>query len=707
MPLSPETRPHPRGHLPEPAPAERYDLLFWSLFTALMILGLAPVWVSQVLPILDALAHEHLITIIHDYDRSPLFQQHYERVDAIVPYLTYYKLVDWLAWIAGVEWANRVVLSLCLALLPVSTLHLLKAAGHSRWLVLGVFPWMLNADFFMGFLNYLMSLPVFFWVLAAHLRFMRRPGLRGALLVMGLLVFLAITHYLLWAVAICLLPTLGVTIGARYGWRKALLWPWREAVLCLPSIGILLPWFLSYFVLAEDVRSSDQALIQATDLVDRLKQIYAGEHATPLGNIHQIFDRMFNQFLQGSGQIKGPLDFLLHRPGELASSLWLLGLGLWLAALNHTRIRRQPGEADPSATPLAPSPTGADAISGLRGTTYLGQVLLLVTIAYFLLPQHLSRPIILYGVNFRLVEVLAILSIVVLPVRPLAPPREVRFRVWLGTLALFSAAVVMPIMTTGAFMMASTEYGSIREAYGSIPSGRKVLTLRATRHSQYLREPIFSGIGQFYAISQRGYVPYSFADSSSKPMVVRREQQVPCPIWYDHFTFTMKDHGRFYDTIVVYRAQGERPGRWESDLKGWELSYQRDRWKVYNNPHPDPWPEPTRQDLELRQKGARVAVLLLPWVGLGDEDGRQIDLCDLFDLLGLPCTRPRDAGPVPTPDGPLGPEMGLGAVVERRPGSPPPPRLDLPREMHQLAIDALAPFAPGAFTPTTDELPAP
>ena len=45
------------------------------------------------------------------------------------------------------------------------------------WLVLAVLPWLLNPDFFMGFFNFLMSIPLFLWLLAQHLRLLATPRL--------------------------------------------------------------------------------------------------------------------------------------------------------------------------------------------------------------------------------------------------------------------------------------------------------------------------------------------------------------------------------------------------------------------------------------------------------------------------------------------------------------------------------------------------
>lgn len=617
---------------PAAATVEGWHLLFWALFLGLTALNVATVWVSDIVPTLDAGSHLHLITIMHNYATSLVYQHHYAEVDAIVPYLSYYKAVDWLALITDIETANRVVLSLCLAALPLSALHLLRALRHSRWLVLAVFPWALNADFFMGFFNYLMSIPIFLWILAAHVRFLRQPHWKNATLVMGLIMAMAVTHYLLWAVTLCLLPLLALVMGWRHGQRAVLRWPLREVGLCLPSILTLLPWFLSYFVLAEQARTADQAAMGGATLASRLKQLYAGNHLTPLANIDQIFDRMFNQFMYGSREIAGAFDFLLHRPGELISFVWLLGLGLWFIAV----VKRRGADRGTTAVP-----------PGMDGSGYASWALFFVTLAYFVLPQHLSRPIILYGVNFRLVEVLAILAVVALPLRPLAARPQVRVRVWAGTLLVTAAALAMPLQTAGAFMLARTEMGSIREAFASIPPDKQVLTLRARRASRYLKEQVFSGIGEYYAVMQGGYVPYSFADSSSKPVITRPqpERSLPGPIWYDHNTFDMRQQGRFFDYIVVFRALDERPGRWEQSMSTWDVIYARDRWRVFKNPEKTPWPPPTAAELAHRARIGRAVSLAMACIGLPLHDGYRARPQLLLEVLGVPQDDSRNRAP--------------------------------------------------------------
>lgn len=569
---------------PVPSRPGRATVAFYAITIALTLLGIAPIWCTDLIPTVDTGSHLHLMTILHNLGRDPVVQRHYVPVRAIVPYLSYYKIVDWLAYLGGVEWANRVLMSLCLAAVPWSALSLLRAARHDRWLVLAVFPWMLNADFFMGFLNFLMSIPIFFWMLAAHLRLLQKPSWRRAAVVAAWLCLQATTHYLLWAVELALLPTLSVVMGARQGWRRLLWWPLRDALLGLPSIAVLLPWFLTYFVLADGVRTSDQVQAQqGAGFFARLSGVYAGEHLGPIENLRQLADRMFDAL--GTAD---PTASLLRQPGEILSALWLIGMALWLVG------------AARASRPM-PLPTPPQRVASVSGTSYVAWALCLTAIAYFVFPQHMVRPIWLHGVNFRLVEVLAILGVLSLTLKPLQPPTGTAIRVWVGTLLLSGVAIAMPILTMRAFLQARQEYGAIREAYAAIPRGKSVLTLRSKRASAHFRYHIFNNIGEYYGVMRGGYVPYSFADTSSKPVIVNKATAFPAPPWDQHEAFSWREHGRCYDYIALYNEIGALPASYERELpKTLVPVFGRGHWRVLRNPHPDACPDPTPEQLATR-----------------------------------------------------------------------------------------------------------
>lgn len=583
---------HPAENAQPPVDANQQRLelvLFYSLAGLLTLVGLWPIWAADLLPLVDAAAHLHLMTVLHGIPKSALYQQHYDEVHALVPYLSYYKCVDILAHFVNLELANRVVLSLCIAAMPWSVLAYIRAVGHSRWLMLGVLPWMLHCDFFMGFFSYLMSIPLFFWLLAAHARWMQAPTRKRFFQISALLCLLALTHYLLWAVSLMLLPTLGVIFGLRRGWRSALWWPLRETLVTLPSIAILLPWFLRYFVFVQGVATSDLKIKQASGgLFKRIAAIYGGEHLSPLDNLRQIPDFMFDAVYRSDA-----LRLFSARPSEILTLLWGSALLLWLLASAQTPV------------PQAANPEQADAKPLISPNSYAGWALGLIGILYFIFPRNLMRPIALYGVNFRFVEVIACLCVAALPLQVWRPPASARWQVRAGALMLVIAAIYLPVATALSFRQDRDVFGQVRAAYAAIPVGKSVLTLRAGRPSRWF---LFT-IGEYYAVFRQGYVPYSFADTSSKPIVVNRKTQLPAPPIIDQEAFTWHNHGRFYDYIAMYIETG-MVHQTDFELPPMPIVFRAQNWTIYRNPQPDAFPEPTDDQWALSaQKQAKILVL--------------------------------------------------------------------------------------------------
>ncbi len=557
---------------PHPAKPEkpRSEPLLLILAVALTVLGVAPIWLCDLLPLVDMAAHLHLMTVMHDMSWSPLIQHHYQEVHALVPYLSYYKAVDWLAYLMTVEQANRVVLTLTVAALPWSAYVYLRTLGHSPWLLLGVLPWMLHCDFYMGFFSYLLSIPVFLLILAAHLRWLQSPTRNRGLLLAGLLGLLAVTHYLLWAVALVLLPTIALAFASRQGWRRAIWWPIRDSLMLLPSLALLLPWFLRYFVFAEGVKTSDAAIHRVGgSFLQRLSNVYLGEHIGPLANLRQIPDVMFDAVYRSDAPMS-----LRERPGELVTVFWLVALVLWLIGVART-----------------PKPVGAmrsNTRNGVSGSSYAAWAVTILAVEYFLMPRNLSRPIALYGVNFRLIEVAMVLLICALPLDPRHPPASTRWRVWLGAAFMLASAILLPIATLREFREDRALMGEIRQAYDHVPQGKRVLTLRGRRPSRWF---LFN-IGEYYAVFRHGYVPYSFADTSSKPVVVNRQTALPAPPAVDLEFFNWQRQGRYYDYIVRFDEPGlAHP--WTPTMPKLPVVWRGKGWTVWRNPEPDAWPPPS------------------------------------------------------------------------------------------------------------------
>ena len=551
----------------------RNEPVLLALAVALTVLGVAPIWMCDLLPLVDMAAHLHLMTVMHDMAHSPLIQHHYQEVHALVPYLTYYKAVDWLAYLMTVEQANRVVLTLTVAAMPWSAYIYLRTVGHSPWLMLGVLPWLLHCDFFMGFFSYLLSIPVFLLILAAHLRWLQSPTRAHGLALAGLLGLLALTHYLLWAVALVLLPTIALVFASRQGWRRAVGWPIRDSLMLLPSLGLLLPWFLRYFVFADGVKTSDAAIHRVGGtFMQRLSAVYLGEHIGPLANLRQIPDVMFDAVYRADA-----ITSLRERPGELVTVLWLGALVLWLLGSART-----------------PRSVARDVVrppNGVSGSAYSAWAVAILAVEYFLMPRNLTRPIALYGVNFRLVEVAMVLLICALPLDPRSPPLSVRWRVWAGAALMLACAIFLPIQVLAEFRADRALMGDIRQAYDHLPPGQRVLTLRGRRPSRWF---LFN-IGEYYAVFRHGYVPYSFADTSSKPVVVNRRTALPAPPAVDLEFFSWQQHGRYYDYLVRFDEPGlAHP--WTPAMPNLPVVWRGKGWTVWRNPHREDWPPPTSSE---------------------------------------------------------------------------------------------------------------
>lgn len=537
-----------------PVPADRHSFAFRTLLLALSALAIWPLWAVDLLPLPDYALQLRVATILHDWHLMPMYRQAFERVPFPTPYSAFPWLVHALARFHDVEWAGRIVLSAALIGLVLAARVLVAAAGHSRWLLLAVMPWLLNADFFQGDVNLVMALPIAIGVLAAHLQLLRAWSPWRALALALLLMALAVTHWL-WALLVLMLPVLAAWQGSRIGFRQALLWPLRDIALALPSIGLLVPWARATApTLSRDIRF---------------------QPAMPLESLGRIPDRMFDVFAPHGGGLERLTDLFRHRPGEVATTLWAIGIGLWLLATMRQR-RKLPV---------------VQGHSGVEGSAYLGQAFVLLLTTYFLLPSNLFTPVSLASPGARLIGLMAIVGVLALPLQPLQAPPTARVRTWLGTALLLVVAVLMPLATLEGFLLTRADMGSIREAYGKIPAGATVATLRTRTPSRWLRKPALNDVGQWFDVMVGGYVPNPLDDAWLRPVRARPGWQRPIPP-DDPDAFRWHEHGRWFDFFAVYSAPGQPPAGFDSFLRTLPKLYQRGPWSVYQNLDVTPWVPP-------------------------------------------------------------------------------------------------------------------
>src|SRR5690242_7735064 len=109
----------------------RYDRLFYGLALAF---GIAPLWASRHLPLVDLPQHLHLISVLHRLeDPTTLFPQVFALRGKLTPYLGYYYSVSLLAWVLPLQLANKLFLSAYVVGMPLSMAFLLGSLKRPRW----------------------------------------------------------------------------------------------------------------------------------------------------------------------------------------------------------------------------------------------------------------------------------------------------------------------------------------------------------------------------------------------------------------------------------------------------------------------------------------------------------------------------------------------------------------------------------------------
>ena len=548
-----------------PVPPDRHHFAFRTLLPALLALAVWPLWAVDLLPLPQYAQHLRVATILHDWHALPLYRQTFERLPFPTPYSGFAWLTHGLARLHDVEWAGRVVLTLSVLGLVLAARWLLSVAGHSRWLLLGVLPWALNPDLIRGDANLVLALPLFLAVLASHLWLLKQASPWRALALAVLLCMLAVSHWI-WLLAVLMLPLLATWQGAHRGWRQALLWPVQTLLLILPSVALLMPWARMTWREAVLAHGGTQNLL-------------AGMPKMPLDSGRHLIDRLFDVFAPHGAGLDSVADLFLHRPGEIASFLWLTGLSMWL--LGAIRQHRQ----------RVMEQTELPNLQQVDGTAYLCQTLVLVAVAYLLAPTLVLSPIQLAGMGDRLVNLLAILAVLALPLQPMLPPLTARKRTWLGTTAMLVVCAQLPLSTLEAFTMARTELGPLRQVHASIPVGASVAILRTRTQGKWLRVPQFANLGAWFDVMVGGYVAEGLDDPQLQPVRFRPGQQRPQPP-LDPAEFRWRDHGRWYGWFVVYAPPGTTQPEWDTFLRTLPRVYQRGAWSVYQNLDVTPWPPP-------------------------------------------------------------------------------------------------------------------
>src|SRR5712692_5968815 len=218
-PLRPELmeRPQPARALAFPAPLGwEVGALAWPALCVLAaVAAVVPLWAGRFLPFQDAPQHLAAVRVLADYGNPVFAFRRWFEIDlARSQYLGFYLPAALLARVAGPEAAGRIVLSLVALALPL--FH--------------------TAPLYLGFFNFVESVPATILVIALLERELRapRPGRAVALAVAA--AALLYLHPSALALALGAGALLAVTSGA--GWRRAV----RSLAPLVPAVALLAAW---------------------------------------------------------------------------------------------------------------------------------------------------------------------------------------------------------------------------------------------------------------------------------------------------------------------------------------------------------------------------------------------------------------------------------------------------------------------------------
>lgn len=208
-----------------------------------LICGVAPLWASHALPLVDLPQHLHLISVLHRLDDpSTLFPAVFARRSELTPYLGYYYVVSLLNWLMPLELANRIFLSAIVAGLPLSLAFLLKSLKRPTWPALLALPFAYGDSFAWGFINSCAALPLAFVTCGFFVRaiedsiWRRRWAIALAVSLTAVLLF----HVQAFAYLGLALPFLLVTSSAP---DPGILRPRRAALLgVVPGVLLFIAW---------------------------------------------------------------------------------------------------------------------------------------------------------------------------------------------------------------------------------------------------------------------------------------------------------------------------------------------------------------------------------------------------------------------------------------------------------------------------------
>jgi len=242
----------------QPSFPKSSDRAFIVCLFSLAFVSMWPIWGVRFLPMQDYPQHLFISKILATYN-EPAYDWHsYYTVDLRpIPYSLSYNIKNLLARVVGLETAGRILLSLNLGFIAllVALLRKRHRTAGEPWPLLLLFPFLFNQIYYMGFENYLISIPILFLCIEHLDRFADRKTSVKSITIHSLLLLLLFTAHpysLLVYIVFCL-----ATASLRLPDRGAF---WRAIAPATILCSIFIVWYLNLFNRLDPARYADYGL---------------------------------------------------------------------------------------------------------------------------------------------------------------------------------------------------------------------------------------------------------------------------------------------------------------------------------------------------------------------------------------------------------------------------------------------------------------
>jgi hypothetical protein len=225
--------------IPAPVAFDVGALAWPALCACAAIAAIVPLWVGRFLPYQDAPQHIAAIRVLADYHTPGFAFEKWFEIDLVrSQYLGFYLPAAILARMCGPEAACRLVLSAIALALPAATWLLLRSFGRDVRLAVLSPALFHTAPLYLGFFNFVESIPATILVIALVERELRAPRAARALLLAFAAVVLLYLHPSALALALGAAAFLAVTAGA--GMRRAV----RAMSPFVPAVALFAAWMV-------------------------------------------------------------------------------------------------------------------------------------------------------------------------------------------------------------------------------------------------------------------------------------------------------------------------------------------------------------------------------------------------------------------------------------------------------------------------------